>query len=798
MRKNISNLYKITNLHDVDFSYKTIETDIICNQSNIVTNRQNIEVVAYKVASDSKCPTAIFVENNRYCVAIPSDAVLKIEKVEATPLTVRLKEKEGTNVLKGSDIFIKDKTTIVKSFLDFEIRKQLKYRKPVWSLNNSQFYENTPIKNIDGGEIELYSGFSYKLVAVGRELFICLDSTSKFLGKEYLSETINATNMSLYSSYKKKRCLYQNGDNWYIVEIEGFGNTISQDEYEGLSIYDYILKSTKGSRFDTSKQIKPNDVTLLYKYPNRSMQPHRGSVGLARLIYSTNDDAVKDLHQYTILEPNKRLDSNNEFIRKYFDSIYFNNKKLNITSTPCDDYLKSFPIPDLMYNNFTLSVGNNDGDTKVKDYAYERKRSIIEHQILNQKPFHAQYLIVPSNMDRNLVETFKSHAEGYLKGDRHKKGIAPKFDSFKIVVYDTLPYQSATIQVKAIEEALSENGVSSGYALLVLPYSNSSNKRIINNIHDLFKNRNYPKIKIQCASASKIKSYYKTSTDENGEFTYIKNQEKIDKYKSYLFNLLMEYLILNGKYPFALSNNPNYDIYIALDVHERNVGFSFFYKKGEEIVFQYEEVPSTAGDSRKRAEKVKAKFIVEKIYPILKDHLEAGYVDNPNGIILLRDGRSYEEEDKAMIEIIDKLSSDLLIDRNTLKYAVVDVHKSTALPLRVFTQNNSYNKIENPIAGTYKMTSQNEGFIFSTGFPFRTGGTSKPLQISLQSGDADCNKIMQDIFGQIMLAFSAPDRANGLPISMKLIDVLLQPLSTPDEDDVIIEDVLEEDNAVSA
>ena len=388
-----------------------------------------------------------------------------------------------------------------------------------------------------------------------------------------------------------------------------------------------------------------------------------------------------------------------------------------------------------------------------------------------------------------------------MKGDNSKKGIAPKFDSFKIIVYKTLPYESATNQVKIIEEVLAENSVKIGYALLILPHSKNSNKRNIKNIHDLFKNRNYPNIKIQCASALKIESYYRSYTDKEGNIFCKINQEKIDKYKSYLFNLMMEYLIMNGKYPFALNKNLNYDIYIALDVHERNVGFSFFYKNGEDIVFQYEKVPSTAGDYRKRTEKVKAKFIVEKIYPILKEHLEDGYVDNANGIILLRDGRSFEEEDKAMLNIINKLSDDMLIDKNTFKYAIVDIHKNTALPLRVFTQNNSFKKIENPIAGTYKMISPNEGFIFSTGFPFRTGGTSKPLQVALQAGNADFKKIMQDIFGQIMLAFSAPDKPNSLPAPMKLIDLLLESLSTPDDgyDDFTEEEnVFEEDNVIQA
>ena len=42
---------------------------------------------------------------------------------------------------------------------------------------------------------------------------------------------------------------------------------------------------------------------------------------------------------------------------------------------------------------------------------------------------------------------------------------------------------------------------------------------------------------------------------------------------------------------------------------------------------------------------------------------------------------------------------------------------------------------------------------------------------------------MEDIFHQSMLAFSAPDRSNALPITIKLIDTLLEPLTGATEEE---------------
>ena len=50
---------------------------------------------------------------------------------------------------------------------------------------------------------------------------------------------------------------------------------------------------------------------------------------------------------------------------------------------------------------------------------------------------------------------------------------------------------------------------------------------------------------------------------------------------------------------------------------------------------------------------------------------------------------------------------------------------------------------------------------------------------------------MEDLFHQSMLAFSAPDRSNALPISIKLIDTLLEPLAAAGDQE---EEEADEDN----
>lgn len=236
----------------------------------------------------------------------------------------------------------------------------------------------------------------------------------------------------------------------------------------------------------------------------------------------------------------------------------------------------------------------------------------------------------------------------------------------------------------------------------------------------------------------------------------------------------MEHLIVNRKWAFALSKNLHYDIYIGVDVHERYAGFTFFFKNGEHIFFFPEQVPKK--NKSQRAEKLKAALLYKMIYEKLKLFIPK-YAANPNGIVIIRDGRSFGEEEKALNSVIESLTADGLVNTNTLKHGVIDLHKQSAVPLRLASHTNSYNNLENPIAGAYKLFDSSEGFIYNTGFPFQIPGTAKPLHLSLKTGNIEFLKAMEDIFCQSMMAFSAPDRSNSLPVTIKLIDTLLEPLA---------------------
>ncbi|MBC8052161.1 MAG: hypothetical protein H7Y13_03785 [Sphingobacteriaceae bacterium] len=784
-------------MSELNFSYKLVyfELPVIAGQEDRL-NRQ-LQKIAMKVASLSGGPSAILKRDDRFHIAIPSDRHFEQTVINVVPSNVKVVLLPEIHSLHYSEID-ESNVDVVQKFLDYEIRKQLSSNSQLWKLNSTQFFLKKPKYSNDESSINIYEGFTYKLLRLeDGNFYISLDLSSKYIDKHFLSHHINATNAdSIGNRYKGKRCLYLNGDNWYATEIVGFGKPIIEHvfEHDGKehNVYNYILAHAKSRKNEINKVMKPTDTTLIYKYPGRAMMPHNGATSLARIIYNTQDKEVQVLHKLSIKDPSRRFESISNYVKTYFRVITFNTKAVTVSKFPLVEKIRNFNFPELKFNNGELLKAGHPSTgakTSLRDFASTRKQLIIRNGVLTKTIFDEQYLVVPDYLDKKLVEAFKKNVEYQIRT------LAPAFIGYTIIRYKVLTNQSATIQLQEIERVLKQNNALDGFALFLLPDLSFDSKRHIKNFHDCLKNKFYPNLKVQCASSFKIKSFFKsyTAQENSNELIEFKVPEvSKPKFKSYIFNLAMEHLIVNRKWPFSLSKNLHYDIYIGIDVHDRHAGFTFFFKNGEKILFFPQEVPQK--NRSQRAEKLKAGLLYDMIYAKLKEYIPM-FSPNPNGIVIIRDGRSFGEEEKALRKVINTLASEGIINKETIKCGVVDLHKQSVIPLRIASQTNSYNNLENPMSGAYKLLNPKEGFIYNTGYPFQIPGSAKPLHLSLKTGDVEFIKVMEDLFCQAMLAFSAPDRSNSLPITIKLIDTLLEPLSgvfeQHDEDEEFEDSVIE-------
>ncbi len=778
MRNHTLNLFKVNNLSELDFSYRLVEFNLPYLEGQEDRYNKQLQKISQQVASLSGGPAALIKREGRFYIAIPADRTFEDTLVNVVPYNIKTSLLPEVYQVNAS-VITKNNADVIYKFLDFEIRKQLGRNSGLWRLNSSQFFLKKPVVSRGESAIDIYEGFSYKLVLLnGTTFYICVDLSTKYIDKHFLSHYVNCRNVNIIgNNFKGKRFLYLNGDNWYATELEGFGESIQNHEFndngESVSVYDYILNNARARKEEIKRVLKPDDLTMLYKYPGRTMEPHSGACSLAKMLYSTHDKEVQSLHGYSIKDPNSRFEAIEKYIKEYFQNIKYNNIALRISSNPVVEKVPNFSMPELKFNNDrTVKAGHHStgANTTLREFAAERKHTLMENGVINKSMFDEQFLIVPDSMYRKLVEAFKREAEFQIKA------LAPAFTTFTIIRYPVRANQAATFQIQEIERILRQQNALNGFALFILPDLTSESSRAVRSFHDCLKNKFYPNLKVQCASASKIRSYFRSfpGTETQNLIEYRVPEDKKPKFKSYLTNLVLEHLIVNRKWPYALAKKLHYDIYIGIDVHDRYAGFTFFFRNGENIFFFPEQVPLK--NRSQRAEKLKANLLTKVIYEKLKMFIPE-FCQNPNGIVIIRDGRSFGEENKALNSVINSLGADGLLNPETIKHSVIDLHKQSAVPLRIASQTNGFNKLENPMAGAFKKISETEGFLYNTGFPFQIRGSAKPLHLTQVTGNTEFLNVIEDIFCQSILAFSAPDRSNSLPITIKLIDSLLEPLS---------------------
>ena len=166
MRNHTLNLYRITNLSELNFSYKLVEFDLTFVDGKEELFNKQLQKIAQKVASISGGPAAILKRDNKMFIAIPADKNLPETKVDVTPFSVSVKLLQDVYHIHSSNTN-NNNIDVVQKFLEFEIRKQLTVNNQLWKLNTSQFFLKKPVFTSEESSIEIFGGFTFKTGTVG-------------------------------------------------------------------------------------------------------------------------------------------------------------------------------------------------------------------------------------------------------------------------------------------------------------------------------------------------------------------------------------------------------------------------------------------------------------------------------------------------------------------------------------------------------------------------------------------------------------------------------------------------------
>lgn len=772
-RRHTTTLFRLNNLRSLEFPFKLMKIELQEIEHDPALNNRNMQKILMKLSSVTSGPVAPFFKNGEKYIAVKANSKIESVEINLAPMiakAVLLHEEYDLNF----DSITNENRELALRFLEFSIKEHLGNHPKIWRYNSNQYFLRKPLFFEPHSSIDVFSGFNFKLVhQPDGHYYIALDLSYKYIDKKFLHEYLEGDNIDVIKKrLKGRKCLYFGGDSWYQVQIAGFGKSIKDHEFpepngRKHTVMNWALNNTKSETFNMKSHLFPEAPALIMNYPGNTSKYFNGATCLAKLLYNTSDDFVNGMHSKTIQSPKERFYFLKSFIKHNFKGIIFNGKELQINQHPLSENLKLFPLPELKFNNGIESKAleiDEKYERYIEDFGKMRRINIVKNGILNRTTFMPQYILIPDSVNFSLAKAIQFNLTVEMKR------LASSFDEFILVIYKDLKSTSAYKQFKEIKAALESHNATHGNAIFLLPESQEFSGKYIEYLHDCVKKALYKNFKFQCASVKNISSFYRPFTDKEG-IKYMLKQEELRQYRSYTSYLLFEFLIVNQKWPYALKNPLKNDIYIGLDVHDHYAGFVFFYGNGEKIVFDYAEVSNRTGTFRN--EKISAKIIVEKLLENLKRHIPL-YAINPNSVVLIRDGRSFGEEGKALKIVLDHLADEGLVKKETIKWAIVDIHKNTTIPYRIAKENGGYYNLTNPITGTYKIFDEKSGFLFTTGYPFKISGTVQPLYVNVVEGNIELESVLQDVFHQCILAFSAPDKGSSLPIVIKLIDTMIR------------------------
>lgn len=754
---NWINLFEIGNLTNKKISYRLYSIDALLRDENFV---KNTNLLMKSVSLDLRQPTAMVIRDDTPFLALPSNTILSKKEYQLTPHAVTLSPCEGISQIDFGNMQRPD-LPIAESFLRYAFQKPLMDHKDLWG-HSFRYYEKQAInRNDQSDRIDIFPGFVWNLNYINRTFYISLDCTQKYIERAWLIEKHDQNDEK---NFRYHLALYQNGNNWYMVQLWGFPQkSIAEQRFlpsgasDSTDVYSYIQGKWKHNPPYWIANLDQNSPVVLYSYPNRKEQFY-GALALCKLSLSTQDDAVQRIHHKSILGPEDRLNRTRMYIEKFFRSALLGDSSVTVLPSHLEIDRKCFSIPLIRFgNNHILRIGQGNSTDNVtsvplKEMGNCRLRLLTDTKAgpLDRTSFNAQYLLLPQSTPRGVNEDFEKRFVLAMQKISHQGSY-----SIRRILYDDRGKSSLYQQVQSIMQAINSNQIQAGYALLVLPGNAHAN------LHNYIKRELWPNLQFQCAMARKIEDLCSQSNLVKQE-----NNNSERKYSSYVQNCALGMMMVNRKWLWSLESPLHHDMYIGIDVLNGIAGFTFIYEQGKKILFR--DFPS------KQKEKLTARQMRSILVNCLKEIL-AELPTAPRQLIIHRDGRSFEFEKLGLHQAISELIS-LNKLPSDLEAGIVDIRKSTAHNIRIFAEPRS-EMIVNPQIGFYYVFDERDGVLCTTGYPFRFPGTAKPLYVSIADGNLKINNVLEDMFSLSQLVFTAPDKCMRLPATIKIADDFLEPVA---------------------
>lgn len=766
MSRHLLNLFALKNLVDLRHTYRLLEV------TNLPQNDQypeNLQRLVGMVSRETRKPACLYKTDNKVYVATTADADQMKKEWCLIPYIARLVPDSRDYRLDYSAI-TPAQSEVALNLLRYEIRTALAKNLDLWNDTPGSFYLRTPKYSSDESPVDMLDGFVFRLhYLLDGNIYLSLDPTVRYVDRMSLLNHLNAGEE--FRDFKFQHFLYRNGYKWYRVQLYGMTDEpiarqsfVHQADGQAHTVYDWIMQSCQRPHPEFIDKLKPDSPAIIYRYPNGG-KDFFGAAALCFKTYKTDDQRIHDLHSRSILPPSDRLHRSQELIRKYFRNISFGQDgNLAFSDQPLSKAVKRYDVPDLLFGGGqVLHVQQNSWDIGIPIQELGRKRMDLLLDpwggVLVQDGPQKQYIFIPISLHRSISKTFQQEFTKQMGRLLSQDYI------INPILFDDRAARNLRQQVGAIKQAVEDNHIDRGGALLILP------ERADPDLHNFIKRELFETLQFQCVQASSLKRYFHPTVN-GGDYRVRDNCG--GKFISYTRNTALGMLMVNHKWPFALYNPLNYDVYVGIDVLNTMAGFTYVYNGGRNAYFRHYR-------SRQK-ERLSRKQIFSVLHRDLQRDLRRLELQ-PRSIVIHRDGRSFVQEEEGFAAAVERLKQDRVLPMD-VQIGVVEIHKTTMGRLRLFEERN--NQIFNPRIGSRFVIDNQQAIVCNTGWPFRFPGTVAPLHVSIAKGDLEIEKALEDVFALSQLAWSAPDKSSRLPITIKLGDMFLQPIASEfDEEDAL-------------
>lgn len=651
-------------------------------------------------------------------------------------------------------------------FLQFAFQDPLWRDTRLWQPGAGRpFFFKKPLRALGG--LDLFQGFTLRVTPHPEGGFgVTLDLRRRLVSRTPLSAAIRR---EAVNALKGRSCVYKMGERWFEVSLSGLSDLkISEPSIplngKPVSLIDYLNTVSDKPVPASIADLSPDGAAIYYR--TNGPQQKSAPAELCYLVEDTHGELGARHQPETVIEPGERYREVNAIVRNFFRSIKVAGVALRVSDRAGRTNNRPFTAPDLGFGNgATLSFDRQLG--VIEGWrAYARRRlALLDDKnagFFEQSTLGRQHLVIPKSIANSSSPQFIAALKAQVASlYPNGAGYEPE-----LIVYDDLTGpRNFVAQSRAIKAAMEAARVQPGHALVMVHrYERRARSAdqlaawTVKEFSHLFQNN------ASVIHTDTIRRAY-AGVQHGGQTRYVVKEAERKRLTGYIRNVAINKVLLtNGKWPFVLNSSLHADLIIGIDVKTNTAAFTLIAEDGRVIRL----ATSPSGQKEQLLKNQVAQYVEDLI------RKERRYLSKvPKQIVIHRDGRTWPSEISGVHEACQRLAKDGLID-DGWQLTVVEIAKSAAAPMRMYYVRLGHDGrphvAENPLVGSWIDVDEEEGFVCTTGRPFRIPGTANPLHVKRAHGTMPIANCLEDVFALSCLTWGRPEGVTRLPISIKLCD----------------------------